>query len=78
MSHLKSLKEKLSRYGIDPFTLDYPINSSRGKKVDKNVCNDMCQAEILGNKKLNELFQERLMNKKVGFLNKEKQSQEWK
>ena len=38
----------------------------------------MFQAEILGNKKLNELFQERLMNKKVGFLNKEKQSQEWK
>ena len=53
---------------MDPFTLGYAINSSRGKKVDKNVCNDMCQAKILGNKKFNELFQERLMNKKVGFL----------
>ena len=48
LSHLKFLKKKLSGYGMDPFTLGYPINSSRGKKVDKNVCNDMCQAKILG------------------------------
>ena len=27
-SHLKSLKEKLSGYGIGPFTLGYPINLS--------------------------------------------------
>ena len=45
-SHLKSLKEKLSRYGIDPFKLCYPINLSRGKKIDKDVYNDMCKVEI--------------------------------
>ena len=27
--------------------------------------------------KLNEFIQERLINQKVGFLNKEKQSQDW-
>ena len=43
-SDLKSLKEKLS--GIDPFTLGYPINLSRGEKIDRNVYNDMCQVEI--------------------------------
>ena len=26
LSHVKSLNEKLSRYGIDPFTLGYPID----------------------------------------------------
>ena len=50
MPRLKSLKEKLSGYGIDPFTLGYPTNLSRGKKVERNVCNDMCQVESLGEK----------------------------
>ena len=27
------LKEKISGYGIDPFTLGYPINLSRGEKL---------------------------------------------
>ena len=31
-SHLKSLKEKNSGYGIDPFTLGYPSNLSRGER----------------------------------------------
>ena len=66
--HVKSLKEKLSGYGIDPFTLGCPINLSRGKKIDKNVYNDMCQAEIFEKEKLNRFFQERLINGKVGFL----------
>ena len=70
MSHLKSLKEKLSGYWIYPFTLSYPINLPRGEKIDKNVCNDMYQVEILGKEKLNEFIQQRLMNGKVGFLNK--------
>ena len=37
----------------------------------------MCQVEILGGKKLNEFIQKRWINVKVGFLNKEKQSQDW-
>ena len=45
--HLKSLKKKLLGYGIDPYTLSYPINLSRGEKIYKNVYNDMCQSEIL-------------------------------
>ena len=40
LSHVKSLKEKLSGYGKDPFTLGYPINLSSGEKIDKNVYND--------------------------------------
>ena len=44
MSYLKFLKEKLSGYGIDQFLLDYPINLSRGGKIDRNIYNDMCQA----------------------------------
>ena len=34
-AHLKSLKEKLSRYEIDPFILFYPVNLPRGKKLIK-------------------------------------------
>ena len=68
MLHLKSLKEKLSGYGADPFTLGYPINLARGEKVDNNGYNDMCQIEILGIEKLNGLFQKRLIDGKVGFL----------
>ena len=45
--YIKFLKKKLSGYGIDPSTLGYPINLSRGEKVDKNIYNDMCQVEIL-------------------------------
>ena len=56
MSHLKPLKKKLSGYGIDWFTLGYPINLSRGEKVYKNVYNDMCRAEILGKIKRNEFI----------------------
>ena len=52
-SHLKSLKEKLSGYGSDPLTLGYPINLTRGEKIDKNVDNDMRQVEILGKIKMN-------------------------
>ena len=37
----------------------------------------MCQAEILGKEKLNGFIQKRLINGNVGFLNKEKQSQDW-
>ena len=56
--HVKSLKEKLSGYGIDPFTLGHPINLSSREKIDKNVYN-MCQVEILGKlmEKLNFLIQ---------------------
>ena len=68
MSHLKSLKEKLLGYGIDPLTLGYPKNLSRGEKIDKNIYNDMCHVEILGKEKLNEFIQERLINKKLDFL----------
>ena len=67
MSHLKSLKKK-SGSGIDPFTLGYPINLSRGEKIDKNLYNDNDQVEILGKEKLNEFIQERLINGKLGFL----------
>ena len=67
--HIKSLKEKLSGYGIDPFTLCYRINLSSGEKIDKNIYNDMCQVEILGKEKLNEFIQERLTDGKVGFFN---------
>ena len=77
MSYLKFLKEKLSGYGIDQFLLDYPINLSRGGKIDRNIYNDMCKAEILGKEKLNEFIQECLINGKVGFFNKVKQSQDW-
>ena len=68
MSRLKSLKEKLSGYGIDLFTLGYPINLSRGEKIGKNVCNDMCQVKILGKEKLNEFVRQRLINGKVWLL----------
>ena len=39
LSYLKSLKEKNSGYGIDPFTLGYPINLSRGgrRKTEKFI-----------------------------------------
>ena len=77
LSHLKFLKEKLSGYGIDPFLLGYPVNLSKGGKIDRNVYNDMCQVEILGKEKLNEFFQEYLITGKVGFFNKVKQSQDW-
>ena len=77
LSHLKILKEKLSGYGIDPFLFGYPINSSRGGKIDRNVYNDMCQVEIFGKEKLNEFIQECLINGKVGFFNKVKQSRDW-
>ena len=77
MSYLKFLKEKLSGYGIDQFLLDYPINLSRGGKIDRSVYNDMCQAEILGKEKLNEFIQECLINGKVGFFKKVKQSKDW-
>ena len=60
---LKSLKEKLSGYGIDPFTLVYIINLSRREKIAKIFYN-----EILGKEKLNEFLQERLINGKCGFL----------
>ena len=46
-SHLKSLKEKLAGHAKD---LAYPINLSRGKKIDKNVDSDMRKVEILGKK----------------------------
>ena len=51
-SHLKSLKEKLSRCVIDLFTLDYPINLSGKEKIDKNVYNDMSQVETLRKEKI--------------------------
>ena len=35
LSHVKSLKEELSGYGIDPFTLGYPINLSSKEKLLK-------------------------------------------
>ena len=68
LSHLKSLKEKLSGYEIDPFTSVYIINLSRREKIAKIFYNDMCQVEILGKEKLNEFLQERLINGKCGFL----------
>ena len=62
------MKEKQSEYGTDQFTQCHPINLSRREKIDKNVYNDMCQAEILGKEKLNEFIQEGLINGKVRFL----------
>ena len=62
------MKEKLSEYGTDQFTVCHPINLSRREKIDKNVYNDMCQAEILGKEKLNVFIKEGLINGKVRFL----------
>ena len=56
MPHVKSLKEKLLGYGVDRFTLVYPINLSSGEKIDENIQNDMCQVEVLGKEKLNEFI----------------------
>ena len=64
LSHVKSLKEKLSEYGIDLFTLGYPINLSSRENIDKNIYNNMCQVEVLGKEKLNEFIQERLIDGK--------------
>ena len=74
MLHLKSLKEKLSGYGADPFTLVYPINLVKRKKIGNNGYNDMGLIEILGIEKLNGLFQKRLIDGKVGFLDT---AQDW-
>ena len=56
LSHLKCLKENLSGYGINPFTLGYPINLSRREKIDKNVYNNMCQVEILRERKIESVY----------------------
>ena len=37
LPHVKSLTEKLSGYGVDRFTLVYPINLSSGEKIDENI-----------------------------------------
>ena len=62
------MKEKLSGYGTDSCALGYPINLSRGEKIDENVYNDMCQVEILGKEELNKFIHERLFNGKVELL----------
>ena len=62
------MKEKLSEYGTDQFTVCHLINLSRREKIDKNVYNDMCQAEILGKEKLNVFIKEGLINGKLDFL----------
>ena len=67
--HAKSLKEKLSGYGTDLFTLGYLINLLSAEKIDKNIYNDICQVEILGIEKFNEFIQENLIDGKVGFFN---------
>ena len=41
----------MSGYGIDPFTLGYPIKLSSGVKNGKNIYNNMCKVEILRKKK---------------------------
>ena len=51
-SHVKSLEEKSLRLGKDPFTLGYPIRSSSGEIIEKNVYNNMRKVETLGKGKL--------------------------
>ena len=63
--HVKYCKEKLSGYGIDPFTLGYPIKLSSREKNGKNIYNNMCKVEILRKKNFN-FIQERLINGKIG------------
>ena len=43
---LKFLEEKLSEYGTDPITLGYPINLSRGVKIDKISYNDISKLKF--------------------------------
>ena len=64
--HVKYCKEKLSGYGIDPFTLGYPIKLSSGEKNGKNIYNNMCKVEILRKEKFYNFIQERLINGKIG------------
>ena len=56
LSYLKCLKENLSGYGINPFILGYPINLTRREKIDKNVYNNMCQVEILRERKIESVY----------------------
>ena len=64
--HLKFLKEKLSGYGID----------REEKKLIKVFTMIRTKLKFKGKEKSNEFIQERLINRKIGFLNKEKQSED--
>ena len=68
--HQKPLKEKLSGYGIDSFTLSYLINSSRGEKLIKNVYNNMRQVKILEQKNWKGFSRHAKLTEKFDFLKK--------
>ena len=44
--------------------MGYAINSSSGKKIDKNVYNNTCQVEILGKEKLERVYPGKITSRK--------------
>ena len=64
---------------MEQIHLNYAIELTyrEGKKLIKMFTMICAKLKFKGKEKLNEFMQERLINQKVGFLSKEKQSQDW-
>lgn len=64
-AHVRSLKSKLSGYGVDPFSKDCPKHLTRWDKIGHNVVADLLKAADIGKDQFKSFVQERLITGKT-------------
>ena len=67
VDHVKSLKQKLYGYGIDPFSNECPRHMPTGKIIEAAIVSDMLRAPELGMSQYKAFIADRLIKGKVTF-----------
>ena len=65
--HVDNLKQKLTGYGVDPFSGGAPRNISTGVEIDEDVVNDVLRAPKVGENQFNKFVEDRLVKGTIGF-----------
>ena len=63
--HVDNLKQKLSGYGVDPFSGGAPRNISTGVEIDEDVVNDILRAPKVGENQFNKFVEDRLVKRTI-------------
>ena len=65
--HVKNLKDKLIKYGLDPFSSDPPKYIPSGKEISESIVKDFIRAPVIGKSQMESFIKDRLIDGHVTF-----------
>ena len=66
-SQVKSLKQTLEEYNVDPFSDGPVVHKTTGKELDQDIVTDLLNAENIGEERYKEFVDQRHISGKSSF-----------